>query len=278
MSTEEEMNINERRKYLRKMQARYRQASRKEQGQLLTEMEAITGLHRKSLIRLMRSDLERKRRQRQRGQVYVAEVDTALRVIDESLDYICAERLTPALVETAKQLAAHGELETPPDVLAQLEKISISTVKRRLPTLRCDIVLPQRRRSAKRANSLMQTIPARRIPWDEPEPGHLELDLVWHCGDSASGEFVCTLQMIDVTTTWNERVGILGRSYVVVQDAYQRILNRLPFRVREIHPDNGSDRYIRASSSTTTRSASGARHSAGSASPQAGHTRRTTTG
>jgi hypothetical protein len=241
MSTEEDMTINERRKYLRKMQSRYRAAGREERGQLLDEMEIVTGLHRKSLIRLMSGSLARKKRQRQRGKVYGASIDAALRVIDESLDYICAERLTPALVETAKQLARHGELETNDDLLAQLGQVSVSTVKRRLATLRIHIARPARRGGAKRASSLMQRIPTRRIPWDESEPGHMELDLVWHCGDSASGEFVCTLQMIDVTTTWSERVGILGRSFLVVQDAYRRILNRLPFRVREIHPDNGSE-------------------------------------
>ena len=47
-------------------------------------------------------------------------VDDALRVIWESLDYICAERLTPALVLTAQQLVAHGELVVTDALLAQL--------------------------------------------------------------------------------------------------------------------------------------------------------------
>lgn len=241
MSTEEEMTINERRKYLRKMQTRYRASGHQARGQLLDEMELVTGLHRKSLIRLMNGSLDRQERKQQRGKTYGADVDAALRVIDESLDYICAERLTPALVETTKQLAVHSELETDEALLDKLAQISVSTVKRRLATLRTGVARPSRRGGAKRANSLMQRIPTRRIPWDEPEPGHFELDLVWHGGQSASGEFVCTLQMIDVATAWSERVGILGRSFLVVEDAYRRILSRLPFRVHEIHPDNGSE-------------------------------------
>jgi len=67
MSTEDKMNIDERRKYLRKMKKRYAQASRKEQGLLLNEMATVTELHRKSLIRLMNGSLERQARQRQRG-------------------------------------------------------------------------------------------------------------------------------------------------------------------------------------------------------------------
>jgi len=93
MSPDDEMTIDERRKYLRKMQKRYVAENRKGRGQLLNEMEQITGLHRKYLIELMRGDLHRKRRLRQRSRTYGPEVDDALRVIHESYDYICAERL-----------------------------------------------------------------------------------------------------------------------------------------------------------------------------------------
>jgi len=58
MSSEDRMSIGEQRKYSRRMQKRYRQADRKERGQLLDEMEAVTELHRKSLIRLMNGDLD----------------------------------------------------------------------------------------------------------------------------------------------------------------------------------------------------------------------------
>jgi hypothetical protein len=37
-------------------------------------------------------------------------VDDALRVIDESFDYICPDRLTPNLVWMARHLDRHGEL------------------------------------------------------------------------------------------------------------------------------------------------------------------------
>ena len=47
--------------------------------------------------------------------------------------------------------------------------------------------------------------------------------------------------MVDVTTGWSERVAILGRSYRVMKDGFQRILLRLPFPVRHIHSDNGTE-------------------------------------
>jgi hypothetical protein len=241
MSTEDEMNIDERRKYLRKMQKRYSKAGRKERGRLLDEMQAVTALSRNYLIESMHGDLKRKPRSRQRGCVYGPDVDNAIRIAWESLDYICAERLTPVLPDMARHLHAHGEMEIYPSLLDQLGEISISTVGRRLNRISQDRPRLPRPTGSKRANKLTQDIPMRRIPWDEQEPGHFETDLVHHCGTTASGEYLCTLQMIDVLTGWSERRAVLGRSYLVMEDAFRYILARLPFPVKEIHPDNGSE-------------------------------------
>ena len=240
MSIEDKMTIDERRKYLRKMQERYYQADRKERGRLLDEMERVTELHRKSLIRLMKGSLQRKPRRRQRGRTYGPEVDDALRVLTESTDYICAERLTPNLPWLAKHLAAHGELRISAPLLEQLERISVSTVDRILARLRQDEPWLRRKRP-KHTQNLRRDVPMKRIPWQEQEPGHFEVDLVHHCGHTASGDYVHTLQMVDVATGWSERVAVLGRSYRAMQDGFNRALLRLPFPVREIHPDNGSE-------------------------------------
>jgi hypothetical protein len=240
MSTEDKMNIDERYKYLRRMQKRYKKANWKEQGRLLDEMEAMTELHRKSLIRLMNGRLERKPRRKQRGRTYRSDVDDALRVIAESLDYVCADRLTPNLAWLANHLAAHGELALSPSLLEQLDQISISSVKRRMTRIRQDE--PRLPRPAPRGvNRLTQDIPMKRIPWNEPEPGHMETDLVHHCGPRAYGEYMCSMQMVDVATGWSELRAVLGRSYLVMEDAFRYTTARLPFPILELHPDNGSE-------------------------------------
>jgi hypothetical protein len=88
---------------------------------------------------------------------------------------------------------------------------------------------------------MRQAVPVHRISWNEPQPGHFEVDLVHHCGVSTDGQYVHTLQMVDVATGWSECAAILGRSYLVMQDGFQRILKRLPFPVVELHPDNGAE-------------------------------------
>jgi hypothetical protein len=188
----------------------------------------------------MKDSLERKPRRKQRECTYRSDVDDALRVIAESLDYVCAERLTPNLMWMAEHLAAHGEMTITPQLQEKLGQISISTVRRRLDRIRQDQPrLP--RKGPERANRVTKDIPMKRIPWDEAEPGHFEVDLVHHSGPSVSGEYVHSLQMVDVTTGWSERVAVLGRSFRVMSAGFQRCLERLPFPVLEIHPDNGSE-------------------------------------
>ncbi len=93
------MTLEERRKYLKRVWPRYIQSDRKGRGALLVEMEQVTGMHRKSINRLMRSahqgSLERKKRSAPRPPTYRKEVNAVVGVVWESLDYICAERLTP---------------------------------------------------------------------------------------------------------------------------------------------------------------------------------------
>ena len=240
MAINEKMSVDERYKYLRMMQRRYKEADRKGKSELLEEMEAVTGQHGKHLIRQMNGQIERQRRRRERGRTYGPEVTYALRVIAESLDHICAERLQPNLVWMGKHLAAHRELVVSDDLLEKLGRISVSTTRRLLAEQPRDQPrLP--RAGPRQANRVASQIPAERIAWDEAEAGHFEVDLVHHCGVSAAGHYVHTLQMIDVATGWSERVALLGRSYRVVQDGFERILARLPFEVLEVHPDNGSE-------------------------------------
>jgi hypothetical protein len=240
MTTEEQMNIAERYKYLRIQHARYAQAdSRPEKKALLDEMEKVTGLQRKYLIHLMgQPRVARRARSRERQRTYKHDVDEVLALVWEAQDYICPERLQPVLVFTAEQLVACGELQLGPQVKAQLHTISPATIRRHLPQGASSRVTRARKRFQ---NVHQAAIPARRIPWDTQEPGHFELDLVHHCGARTEGEYVYTLQIIDVATGWSGRRAILGRSYIVVADALYYLFQHLPFPVCELHPDNGSE-------------------------------------
>lgn len=241
MPMQDEMTIDERRKYVKLMAVRYRKASRQERSGLLSEMEAVTKQHRKHLIRLLNAEsLERKKRQTPRSRTYGADVERVILLVWESLDYICAQRLTPALLSTAQHLARFGEISLTAQLEEQLQHIGMSTVQRLLRKHRASKGrLP--RKGPERANQATKGVPMKRIPWDISEPGHFETDLVHHGGESASGEYAYTLQLIDVATGWSERVMLLGRSQQAMARAFTQVIERLPFPIKELHPDNGTE-------------------------------------
>ena len=241
MPTEDEMTLNERRKYLKRMKPRYLKAKRSERSQLLSEMEQVTGLHRKSLTRLLHAaSLERKKRQKPRERSYGAEVEEVIVWVWESLDYICAERLTPVLLPMAQHLARFGAVKLREEIEEQLKTISRATVSRILHRYRSRRRrLPQK--GAERANQVTKGVPMGRIPWNTTEPGHCEVDLVYHSGASVAGEFGHTIQMVDVATGWSERVAVMGRGQRAMEAGFKHILDRVPFPLVELHPDNGSE-------------------------------------
>src|SRR2546423_5302437 len=241
MPTQDEMTIDERRKYVKLMEPRYRKAKRKERSQLLSEMEQVSKLHRKHLIRLLNGEsLDRKKRSTPRSRTYGLEVEGVVLRVWESLDYICAERLTPSLVQMAQHLARFGSVVLTAEVESQLATISCATVQRLLRKNRARKGrLP--RKGPHRANQVTKGVPMGRIPWNTPDPGHFETDLVEHGGESASGEYGYTLQLIDVATGWSERVMLLGRGQQAMAMAFTHVIDRLPFPITELHPDNGTE-------------------------------------
>src|SRR5258708_1223723 len=241
MPTEDEMTVNERRKYLKRMKGRYVAAKRKERSQLVTEMGEVTGLHRKSLTRLMHgSSLERKKRASPRGRRYGLEVERVIVRLWESRDYICAERLTPGLLRMAQHLARFEPLSLTSQVQEQLATISRATVARILRKHRSRMRrLPQK--GAERANAATKGVPMGRIPWDIAEPGHFEVDLVYHSGESTTGLHGHTIQLIDVATGWSERVAVLGRGQRAMGGGFEHMLARLTFPLIECSPEHGSE-------------------------------------
>jgi hypothetical protein len=242
MPSDEKMSVDERRKYLKLVAPRYVKARRAERSKLLTEMREVTGLHRKSLLRLMHMpSLERApRRRRFRRRRYGGAVAEVVQVVWESLDYVCAERLTPALLPTARQLAQWEELVLTPEVEGALRTISRATVQRLLQHFQQDTPkLP--RRKPQPPNRLLRDVPMERLWWATSTPGSFEADLVHHCGPVAAGDYIHSLQLVDIATGWSERVAVFGRSQAAMVEAFGRVRARLPFSINHLHPDNGSE-------------------------------------
>ncbi len=78
------------------------------------------------------SSLTRKKRTTPRQRTYGPAVEQVILLVWESLDYVCAERLTPVLLSTAQHLARFGSVRLSKEVVQQLGQISEATVTRRL--------------------------------------------------------------------------------------------------------------------------------------------------
>lgn len=239
---ERKMSVGAQIEYLCTMQRRYQEANRTAKSHLLDELEKMTHLGRKHLIALMNShQIVRRKRSRERGRIYDAEVASAISTVAEALDWICAERLQPALYSMAKHLQACGEMEVSSEVLDKLQLISVSSVGRILKTIRPAQRLPRPYPGRRSDTSAQQAVPISVIPWQQPEAGHFEVDLVHHGTPDRQGNLVCTIQFVDVLTGWSERFAMMGYTFNAVWHAVQVFRAHCPIPVRELHSDNGTE-------------------------------------
>ncbi len=227
------------REYVEAIYQRYRRAQRAEKRQILDEFCHVAAYHRKSAIRLLTGPAPGAvRPPRHRDSRYTAAAIEALRAIWEAAGYPWSRRLKALLPLWMPW--ARRRLHLRPAVERQGLAISPRQIDRRLA--------PHRRQLRKRlygrtkpGTLLKHHIPLKTDRWDVVLPGFTEIDLVAHCGSLGDGEFVHSLNLTDIHTTWVETAAVLGKSQAVVQAALDELRQALPFRLRGIDSDNGSE-------------------------------------
>jgi hypothetical protein len=127
-----------------------------------------------------------------------------------------------------------------PRVEQQLVRISPRQMDRRLAPHRRELVKRLYGRT-KPGTLLKHHIPLKTDRWDVATPGFTEIDLVAHCGSLGDGEFVHSLNLTDIHTTWVETAAVLGKGQAAVQAALEELRQALPFRLCGIDSDNGSE-------------------------------------
>ena len=97
--------------------------------------------------------------------------------------------------------------------------------------------------SATKPGSLLKAaIPIRTFgEWGQPPPGHVEVDLVAHCGESTEGFYVNTLTGVDIATGWVACRGVWGKGQDRVGGAVHEMARALPFALLDLHSDNGGE-------------------------------------
>jgi hypothetical protein len=182
-----------------------------------------------------------KRQPRLKARYYDEDVVKILVRLWELLNYICGKRLVAIMPELVKKLEQFGELQLPNVTRDKLLQISASSIDRLLKAERRKHQL--RARSYTKPGTLLKhQIPIRTFAeWDEAQPGFAEIDLVAHDGGLALGDFCQTLDLTDVCTGWTETEAVPNKAQVWVFAALQTIRARLPFPLRGLDSDNGSE-------------------------------------
>jgi hypothetical protein len=254
-------------KYLKRLQARYRKASKKERSMILDEYVKTTDCHRKHAIAVLNGQRERVQGpiRRPRRKVYGSHEAKAVFILADLFDNICSKLLRAAMDVELPRLYTAGVLQVSPACYQKLLTISPSTMDRLRAGRR---TVPEKRRGFTKPGSLLKKqIPIRTwADWSESQPGFCEIDLVDHSGGLIlrGKDHAWTLCFTDVHTAWTECVAVPNKAQIHVFAAIKLIRQRLPFPLRGIDSDNGAEfinhqlvRYCEQEQITFTRGRAG---------------------
>ena len=237
------MSLTSRKELVKKAKGRYLKATKPEKVLILDELLQNTGLGRNYLIQILSAKVDldyvnpinRKRRVS-----YDANVVHYLKKIWTIFDYPCGQRLEPMLPEYVAVLERFKEVIIPESVKEKVLKIKSATIDRRLEKFRT--FRHKKTFSTTKPGSLLKkNIPIKTSSWDETRLGYGELDTVAHCGSSAAGEFIFTLTYTDIASQWTISEAVMGKGQKGIKLALDNIAKRLPFTLKGIDPDNGSE-------------------------------------
>lgn len=223
----------------------YHKASKNEKSLILTNVCEATGYSRDRATRLLNGNATTAKNitknKRGRKIKYDIQVIDALTTLWHLLDFACSKRLKSAIPPMIEALHRHNEMSFNAELKDKLLHISAASIDRLLRPVK--VKLKHRGISTTKPGTLLkQNIPIRLgTEWSDAIPGFVEIDLVAHCGNSASGEFVSTLDVTDICTGWTETRAVINKAQKHVFDALIKIENNLPFNYRGIDSDNGSE-------------------------------------
>lgn len=233
------MNELEKRCIVGVFRGRYSRGSKKEKGRILEELcERLTVSRRHARRLLTKKDVGRPRkpRKRGRGRKYGdPSFEKALREFWKTTRYMCSRHLKAAIPEWIDFLEEERGAYAPETKQLLLE-VSASTIDRILkPFKGC------KGKSLTQKGGFREQIPIQESVWRVEEPGFLESDTVAHCGGSTLGEYVHTLTMVDVASTWTETRATFGKGSTPIVYAIEDIERQLPFAVKGYDCDNGTE-------------------------------------
>ena len=231
-----------RKELLSAIKQRYLKATREEKTEILNEFCKSTGYNRLYAIRILQAGHQYRSWTRKRPSTYSPELLLLIIKLWELLDYPCGTRLKPQLLPLTESLVRSGELpEVSESWQRQLRKISAKTLDRRLKRERIIRRLKKNRGATRHGSLLKSSIPIRITNWDTRRIGFMEMDTVAHCGDQLAGDFIYSLDMVEIATGWSEQIAVMGKGEAGIVTAIEAIKQGLPFDLKGLDSDTGSE-------------------------------------
>lgn len=238
------MNFEARNQYMQTLREKYLKAGKKEKGRILDEYCRNTGQERKYTIKKFRYKAGLKPEgsvRKARKEYYDGYVKSALARLWAIFDYPCGQRLKPLLKDESAKLRTLGEIACSDEVLRKLQRITSSTIDKKLAHEK-EVLMNKRKYASKKNLLIVSKVPTKTsAEQDCSAPGQEQIDCVEHCGAFAAGDYINTLSVVDIFSGWWEGEAIMGKGQERALVAIDNARKRSPFAWKEIHPDNGGN-------------------------------------
>jgi len=218
-------------------------ADKKGRGRIIDMICAVASVHHKSVPRSFRrlqmrtsGGIEKRGRRKEYG----PDVDAALKTVSEAASHPCGENLHALIPEYVRMLKRDGLWKHGEEATGKLLEMSVATAKRKAAVWKRFRSM-MRGKSATRPGSIKAMIPVRSGPWDEAAAGTVQIDTVAHCGDTLLGDFIYTVNAVDVRTLWSGRRAQWNKGQAQTIVSMDKIDANFFFPVLEWHPDSGSE-------------------------------------
>ena len=230
--------------YINELAKLYFQAKKIEKTQMLDHATQVTKMHRKTIIRQLqiskRNALSNNKKRCGAKQKYPKELLLPhIEYLWKQMDRISARRMKAAFKDW---LPHYTENNVNNHVKTLLQEMSASTLERFLNVLR------KRCRSSKKgisstspATYMKNKVPINTLDSRINRPGYTQADTVAHCGDKLIGEFMNSITITDIFSTWTENRALFTKKAPEVRQCLSHIHRSLPFKLIAINTDSGSE-------------------------------------
>jgi len=177
---------------------------------------------------------------RGRKTYYTPDVIAALKDVWEAGNELCGELLFPMVGEYVNILCDDDMWKNSDEATGKLLAMSMATMKNKV----ADFLKARRKGrgfSLTSPSNLKHIIPIFTGPWKDEHPGSGQIDTVAHCGSTLLGDFAYTLNYVDIPVLWDISRAQWNKSQEATVQSIGYIKITLPFELKAIHPDTGSE-------------------------------------